>query len=613
MPFTSVETLLDKGEYKKAAELLLAYKTENKECESKKHLLFAQVHNALGEFKNSIYHSNLVVELAVKEEDVIQAQIYTYESAIYQGDYLNLLENVELLLESINNSDLEQTKRNQFLFHGIRLKIHLLTDTGKYLGLDTLVDRLESLAEGLDSHFYSLLCYHEKARVLDFKGQLLEAEKYYKMAISFAEGRTYYLYQTGSIHNLANIYYYRGEFSKAIELYDQEIEILKKLESPYYITVAQSDKAWCYFSIGETEQSLDIFDSCERFLKSREEVDYIFTSEILMRRIIILASIDRVEEAKVKFDELKKIKHIVEGALVDFNYNLAEASLLKTSKQVRKRAKAMNIFEKITQESIFNFEFTVYSYFSLAQLLVDDYHYSGEIEVLQEIEFLIQKLYEYAEEQKSSSLKSQANWLNAKIALIKDDFDKAKQLMVEAILQAEKTGFFNLARQISDELDDLEYQLEHDIIDERFWHFDLANTLLFNIKKETDEDSILFLIQGDSGLPLYSKFFTHDANLDENMIGSFLNAITTFGKQALRTHQNIKRIQYQEYVILIENSSDLQFIYVIKGKTYHASRRLARFIAEFKKKQMHLKIFVDSHYLTEEVEKELDIIIADSF
>ncbi len=610
MNFTKYKELLHKGKYKEAIIYLENYDTDDRLILAKRDIQLSGIYIDLGEFGKAIDIITRVLDNDLPEHIEYEARIKLFEANIYQGDYNRLLKEVIILYNVISSN----TENNiLLLFHSLRLKIHLLTDLGMFNQLSGLINELLQLAEMINEDIISAMTYHQKARVNDFQGNFIQAEIDYKLAISFIDKYEFSFYISFPIHNLGIIYSFRGLFHKAIDCFDREIQIYRRINATYHVYTTEVEKAWVYFNMAETDKSMIIFRNAYNYLKSRKgDKDYVFLAEILTRMIVILTSDNKTEEAEKYLDELDSIKEFNNTERIKKYCDLSRATILKSNKRIRKRAEAMNLFEKVAFSTLIDIEFTIYSYISLAQLYVYDYSIANEKETLDEIEILISRLYKYAELQSSSSTNSQVRWLDAKIKLLKNEIEEAKELLAKAIIEAENTGFHYLAKQISDELDELEYNLEvsPDLINKSIYDIDLAEQILFNKKINIkEENGILVFIIGDAGLPLYSKIIDENIDINENLLSSFLNAINSFGMEALKTSNNIKRIQYHEFIILNEIYNNIHFCYVVKGHSYLARSKLTNFLNEYRRDFILNQIQSDTSSLDKEDAKRLDKLI----
>ena len=92
-----------------------------------------------------------------------------------------------------------------------------------------------------------------------------------------------------------------------------------------------------------------------------------------------------------------------------------------------------------------------------------------------------------------------------------------------------------------------------------------------------EEEPRMVLILDDSGVCLYSKNFTEDTPLHDQLIGGFLTSINAFMQEAFSLSGSIERIKNQDNTILLKNVGPYLFSYVFEGQSYSAIQKLDKF------------------------------------
>ena len=72
----------------------------------------------------------------------------------------------------------------------------------------------------------------------------------------------------------------------------------------------------------------------------------------------------------------------------------------------------------------------------------------------------------------------------------------------------------------------------------------------------------------------------------ENLLGSFLSAINSFGKEAFSSNLPFERMKHHDFSIVIRLEKPLLFCYVFKGQSYSGTRKITT-IAESVKTKLH--------------------------
>jgi len=89
-----------------------------------------------------------------------------------------------------------------------------------------------------------------------------------------------------------------------------------------------------------------------------------------------------------------------------------------------------------------------------------------------------------------------------------------------------------------------------------------------------NEEPILLLIMDQSGVPYFNHSFGSDWDID-CIFSSFMSAFNTFSSELFE--KSIDRIKVGENTILINPVESFLVCYVIKGQSYPAQQKLARF------------------------------------
>jgi hypothetical protein len=100
------------------------------------------------------------------------------------------------------------------------------------------------------------------------------------------------------------------------------------------------------------------------------------------------------------------------------------------------------------------------------------------------------------------------------------------------------------------------------------------------IQERPPEEPVMLLIMAQSGLTLYSQSFEDDQQMDDQLIGGFLTAVTSFGTEVFSGSGAIDRIQYQEYTVASKILESMMFCYMFKGQSYSAIQKLDHFMDE---------------------------------
>jgi hypothetical protein len=157
-----------------------------------------------------------------------------------------------------------------------------------------------------------------------------------------------------------------------------------------------------------------------------------------------------------KFHQINEATNI---RSIDQRFRLAKALSLKVSDQSRSRTEALVMFKQITEEEIVDHSLTVKAMVSLCDMLIKALMQTAEIELLNEIKDLLQKLQTIAEEQSSDSILAEIYRLKALLALAELDLRESRQLLRKSLNLAEEKGLEKIASSIREEQNRVEEQI----------------------------------------------------------------------------------------------------------------------------------------------------------
>ena len=275
---------------------------------------------------------------------------------------------------------------------------------------------------------------------------------------------------------------------------------------------------------------------------------------------------------------------------LSFFYIGGKAFMLKTSTRMRDRVQAQVLFKELIETNLAPNSLDSFLVLSnYCDLLLEELSLYSDPEILDEINVLITKSIDMAQQANSYSFLAETKLLQAKLALIEMNSEEAKKLMVQAQHIADSHGLNLLAWEISSEFDKLLDQI--DIwntvkkdgapISERI-KLASTNEVLERIQGKralepaelVDEEPILLLIMANSGITYFNHPFV--SNWDHSdLFSSFLSAFNTFSDEIFS--KSIDRIRIGENTILINPIEPYLVCYVIKGQSYPALQKLTRF------------------------------------
>ncbi len=313
--------------------------------------------------------------------------------------------------------------------------------------------------------------------------------------------------------------------------------------------------------------------------------------------------LEEIQQAKYYLSDFQQINEQEENKVVEIYYKLAEALVLKKSKRRRDLTKAEEILEEIVEKSekeVVDHQFTVKALVNLSELLLEELRFTGEEEILAEVEEKVEKISEIAKEKQSFILIAESYWLKAQLSLVRLDIKEARKLLTLAQTIAEEKGLERLARKISSEHDDLLQQLDQweeliakdASITERVKVANLEELMGWMARKreividEEEDEPVMLLLVAESGIPIYSKQFSQTEEMQEMLISGFLTSINSFVQEAFHVTGMIKRITHDEYTLSFNMIEPILFCYVYEGQSYTAMKKLEQLISEVQTSEM---------------------------
>jgi len=282
-------------------------------------------------------------------------------------------------------------------------------------------------------------------------GDLNKASEYYELAL-------FYLQQVGSklqiaylFSNIGSVEQLRGNLDKALEAHLKCLEIFDEVNSIQNIGAQLLYIGRTYLRMGEHKKALSFMNQALDY--RRKTGNKVFVANALYTLINYYTFINNEEEAKKHFLELKEINQEEENPLVDFRAKLSEALILKLDIRSKSRVKAEELLEQIIKKEIIDFNLYLEAMLNLCELYVIEIKLTGNKEVLKDIRGLLEKLFVIAMQQKSFWVLAQVHWIQAHLALINWDINKAQKSLTEAQIIAEERGYNHLAKRISHEFD----------------------------------------------------------------------------------------------------------------------------------------------------------------
>ena len=351
---------------------------------------------------------------------------------------------------------------------------------------------------------------------------------------------------------------------------------------------------------GDYDQALE---NIEYSLQISEKMNLIpqMVLSLVMLVLIYLDKNDR-EQANRYFLELESHIDKTDYKVITQGFFMTKALMIKSKGRFQNRAEAEKLFKEVVEDDIIDPVFQILSVVLLCDLLMEELSFSNDPEILEEIDPLIGRLLNIAEIQNSSLYLAETKLLQAKLALIQMNIEKAQYLMTQAQREAELHDLDLLAVKISVEHDSLLERLEEwsslkeinaplserinlasidEVIDR------LQGKKAIEPLKLSPETPVFILIFKENEIPLFSHSFSQQISFEDDIISSFISAFNTFSRELFS--KGLDRAKFGDYLILVESVDPFSVCYIFKGQTYPAKQKLADFVKEIQNNSMILE------------------------
>ena len=424
------------------------------------------------------------------------------------------------------------------------------------------------------------------------RGNFDQALKFEKQSLKTDEISN--LTKIESLDLLAGIYINRGQLDRAIRYRKRAINIAQKENYGEQLIISYYGIATIYRRKGE-------FELATNYLKTSLDLSIKSNSSYGIQAslfILILTNLDNnsIDQARIYLKQLKEFSDQTESNVYKNIFLIAKALVLKNSGRIRNLTEAEVLLKKFTEKEIQTPIIYRLALVNLCEIFLEELKFTNNVEVLDEIGPLINKIYKVAEEQNAYSWLAETILLQAKLALIQMNFDKTKQLLTQAQRIAELHGFVLLALRISTEHDNLLAQLnEWDKLKQKnapmSERIELAslNGVVDRMQGKstidppviTPEIPVLLLIIGEGGFPLFSNQFEKDYIFEEDLLSGFLAAFNTFSGELFS--KELDRVKFGEYMLLMQTIETFSVCYLFKGQTSSAKQKISQFTTSIKK------------------------------
>jgi len=420
------------------------------------------------------------------------------------------------------------------------------------------------------------------------KGELDQSINYLEQALAIAE-EINHKYGIAFIHlNLGSSYRFKGEINISLKHYENSLILFKEINNRHHIARLYNMIANLLSEKGEVEQALKNIE--KSIVISKEIGSFFVMFSALSTAVEIYLENGNRDKAYKYFHDSKKLSEQFTGPNIELWIVFSEAILLKKSQRIRDKAKAEELLKEVLEKSDSDFELTIKTLFHFCDLYLTELRTTNNLEVLDEINPLINRLLEIARNSHSYWILCKTFILQARLALITLDLKEARSFLTQAQLLAEKYGLNQLAIKISNEHDELLKQLEiwenlektEVSLNERMELAGLNEQMKNMIYKQSSipvkveaEQPIVLIIMTGNGNPILINRFTADVVIDDDRLREFLSSYNIYCNQIFS--KTFDRVKLGQYTVLINAVNGFSICYLFQGKTFSAQQKIKFF------------------------------------
>jgi tetratricopeptide (TPR) repeat protein len=499
-----------------------------------------------------------------------------------------LIEKAEIILNSISNIPETDLKLRQS-----RITLMKAWDafrSGKINLSEELIQTTLNFFSEFENNFEKAWAYLLLVQInIQIKSQLELSMENSKKALSIAKRIKFSHYWIAySYIGIGATYSLLYEYDLSMEYHMKSLEIFRQIKNNWFICNILNNIGGIYCDKGEYKLSLKYLEESLELW----ERDSLNIEACLDNMIYVALQIGDLDRAHKLFNRLEeRYNQKKDDAIRKIVYLYNKAVLLKTSLRIRDIAEAEKLFKQIVLAENAFFDYKLNGYIHLCDILVTEFHLSYNDEILEELNEYIPLLLTMAEKTHSYLVFCETFILQAKLALLQFDINSARRYLTQAQKIAESKGIRRLAIKISYEHDKLIEQLNvwnslkesETPIPERWKLAGLKEQMEIMKKKGLgelpdilDEKPVFLLVVSEGGVPIFSQSFSSDTSFKEHLFGGFFTTINRFITENFS--EGLDRASFGNYTLLMNAISPFLIVYIYKGQSYSAQKRLSLFL-----------------------------------
>ncbi|MFX1286047.1 MAG: tetratricopeptide repeat protein [Promethearchaeota archaeon] len=243
------------------------------------------------------------------------------------------------------------------------------------------------------------------------------------------------------IYNLfGEIYRLKGDLKNSLDNYQKSLVIATKLEDAYGQASAYRHIGKVYYDQGAFQEALEMFQKAlQSFsqLKGPKQWGFLNQASCVYGLILVNVELNDLEQAKMYLNKLEEINKLPISKFsirpnINLIYQFSKALMLKASKRMRDKVKALEIFEAMSKKESIDLDDLGFALFNICDLLLYEYRTSGETEIFQEIKEITERLYNLGKEKVIPPLTIRSMIIQSKLSLIEGQLEDVEKILEKA-------------------------------------------------------------------------------------------------------------------------------------------------------------------------------------
>lgn len=269
--------------------------------------------------------------------------------------------------------------------------------------------------------------YNEFGEIYRLKGDLTNSLDNYQKSLAQAKKLNYQFGEVGAYRNIGKVYYDQGAYQEALEMFQKAYQVSSQLKVEQWRSIYQISPVYGLILVNV---ELENFEEANLYLNRLEEISKLPISKLAIR--------------------------------IDINllYQFSKALILKASKRMRNKVKALEIFEAISKQENIDLNDLSFALFNICDLLLYEYKSSGEKEIFKEIKEISEKIYNLGKEKTIPPLIIKSMIIKGKLNLMEGQLEDVERILEEAKQIAKDYKLTHLLNHVEKEQNKVKRELE---------------------------------------------------------------------------------------------------------------------------------------------------------